>query len=430
MEENNHEQLEKILHSIAQDAKPDKNFEQMLKVKLRERFHTQHEIQKTPLLKRIWRLKVQLTSTLVLVLFSSTTIYAYNSDNVTNGSILYPLKRSTENIEGLLATTPEAKTTYYNKMATRRMRELTVLETKGIKDEATIQETKNLLTRASAVALELPNEVERESIKPEVSRSAKQPLIQSQPVSGKREKALEEISKLRKEFEIKFDNTEKQPEINIPITTPTPTQTEVKPEIRIKKRVKIEPRSETEEIKVPVEITPIIIKDIVTPVVTPIESRPTNEKTEDRDDKSPIIIPNATIETKDSVSTPPAQEPVNSSLQRENITKKQFQNSVPSNPSSALIQTPTSSISSPATVQSPAPIQAPTSSIFSPAIVLSPAAAQASASSSTPSQATDSPAKQPESKGWKEPKNQDQGKEHSGKENNKESKSKDSEKDK
>ena len=158
MEENNHEQLEKILHSISQDAKPDKNFEQMLKVKLREKFHEEYEISKTPFFSRIWRFKTQLVSTLVLVLFSSTTLYAYNSDNVTNGSLLYPLKKSTENVEGLFATTPQAKTDHYNKLAKRRMRELVVIEKRGMKDEETMRETNNLLSKATTIAMEVPDE--------------------------------------------------------------------------------------------------------------------------------------------------------------------------------------------------------------------------------------------------------------------------------
>lgn len=158
MQENNHEQLEKILNSISQDAKPDKNFEQMLKVKLRERFYAQYETPRIPFFQRIWRFKTQLTATFVLVIFSSTTIYAYGSDNITNGNILYPLKISAEKVEEAFATTTESKTNYYKKMAKRRMRELAVLERKGVIDERTIKETDNLIVRASSIALDLPEE--------------------------------------------------------------------------------------------------------------------------------------------------------------------------------------------------------------------------------------------------------------------------------
>ena len=242
MEENNHEQLEKILNSISQDAKPDKNFEQMLKVRLRERFYTQYEAPKNPFLKRMWRFKTLVTSTIVLALFSTTTIYAYNNDSVTNGSILYPLKRSTENVEELLATTPQAKTDHYNKMAKRRMRELAILENRGVIDQATIRETDRLLAKASTVAMEVEDEADEknnsdESIEmPRQIKSAPIMLIKQNTaetrevrevkevkeirevklveekrpeVRSRREKALEEISKTREEFDEKFNKKEK-----------------------------------------------------------------------------------------------------------------------------------------------------------------------------------------------------------------------------
>lgn len=229
MEENNHEQLEKILNSISQDAKPDKNFEQMLKVRLRESFYTQYEAPKNPFLKRMWRFKTQLTATIVLALFSTTTIYAYNNDSITNGSILYPLKRSTESMEELLATTAQAKTDHYNKMAKRRMRELTVLQKNGVTDEATIKETNRLLTKASTVAMELADEGDKYKDKeiPRQIKSAPIMLIKQNTaeirevrevklveekrpeVRTKREKAMEEISKTREEFDEKFNKKEK-----------------------------------------------------------------------------------------------------------------------------------------------------------------------------------------------------------------------------
>jgi|GEM_PF-2544988 len=232
MSENEHEQLEKILYSMANEAKPENNFEQTLKVKLRERFHAKYEQPKTPFFKKLWRFKIQLTSALVLVLFSSTTLYAYNNDNVTNGHILYPLKRTTENVEGMFATTPQSKTTYYHKMAKRRMRELAVLKNKGIEDKNTLKETDALLTKASNLAMEIPQEIsgteEVESNSPSTSTiqlskqnngginltddtSANTPvIIETKHPQTKREKVLEEISKTRDEFEKKFTKREKQ----------------------------------------------------------------------------------------------------------------------------------------------------------------------------------------------------------------------------
>ncbi|MCX6735042.1 MAG: DUF5667 domain-containing protein [Candidatus Peregrinibacteria bacterium] len=257
MENNNHEQLEKILNSISQDAKPDKNFEQMLKVKLRERFYTQYETPKVPFFKRIWRLKTQLVATFILVAFSSTTIYAYGSDSVTNGSILYPLKRTTENVEASFATTPQAKTNYYNKMAKRRMRELAVLEKRGISDELTIKETNDLIVKASTIALEIPDEVDGSietdidtkviekaapiqlaiPAKSNINLAADQTPVAAEVIEKphrktKREKAMEESSQVRAEFEDKFYKRTKQPiiEIKPPLEIKEPKREERKTE--------------------------------------------------------------------------------------------------------------------------------------------------------------------------------------------------------
>lgn len=262
MQDNNHEQLEKILNSISQDAKPDKNFEQMLKVKLRERFYEQYETPKVPFFKRIWKLKTQLVATFILVAFSSTTIYAYGNDNITNGNILYPLKRTTENVEGVFATTPQAKTNYYNKMAKRRMRELTALQNKGITDETTIKETNDLIVKASTIALQIPDEAEegietdvdtkRSIVEPtttpvaapiqmarptnsEINLAADQTPVVAEVVQKphrktKREKAMEEASQVRAEFEEKFYKRTKQPiiEIKTPVEIREPKREEIK----------------------------------------------------------------------------------------------------------------------------------------------------------------------------------------------------------
>lgn len=250
-ENNSDQQLEKILRSIAQDAKPNKNFDQMLKVKLRQRFYAQQqdsqENKKTSLFRGILSFKTYLVSVVLLALFSSTTLYAYGSDDVTNGSILYPLKRSTENLEELFATTTEAKIDHYSKMAKRRIRELDVLQVKGIIDETTIKETDALLIKASAIALEVADEPieppeaiesnerkldERKSDERKTNKNTKRKpteinlakerspdkaaeAIKIANKKTKRTKALEEISEIREEFEKKFDRKEKRPVIDV-----------------------------------------------------------------------------------------------------------------------------------------------------------------------------------------------------------------------
>lgn len=60
---------------------------------------------------------------LVLVFSGTASVYAYNSDQVTRASILYPVKRGLEQIESRFATTPAAQVQFHNKLAGRRIAE-------------------------------------------------------------------------------------------------------------------------------------------------------------------------------------------------------------------------------------------------------------------------------------------------------------------
>lgn len=64
---------------------------------------------------------------LVLVFSGVTSAYAYNSDQVTRASMLYPVKRGLEQIESQFATTPAAQVRLHNKFAERRIAEAQIL---------------------------------------------------------------------------------------------------------------------------------------------------------------------------------------------------------------------------------------------------------------------------------------------------------------
>jgi hypothetical protein len=71
------------------------------------------------------RLRPVLAAVVILVLvFSGTaSVYAYNSEQVTRASLLYPVKRGIEQIESRFATTPAAQVRFHNKLAGRRITE-------------------------------------------------------------------------------------------------------------------------------------------------------------------------------------------------------------------------------------------------------------------------------------------------------------------
>ena len=60
-----------------------------------------------------------------------TSAYAYASSDVTDGTILYPVKQTLEGVEEKLQTTPEAKARFYLKQAGRREAEELVMGRRG-----------------------------------------------------------------------------------------------------------------------------------------------------------------------------------------------------------------------------------------------------------------------------------------------------------
>lgn len=64
---------------------------------------------------------------LIVVFTGTTSAYAYTSPQVTDGTILYPVKRAIERVEEKTKTTPEAKAAFYLKQIDRREAEKTIL---------------------------------------------------------------------------------------------------------------------------------------------------------------------------------------------------------------------------------------------------------------------------------------------------------------
>jgi hypothetical protein len=222
--------LESILKNFSSEAKPEKMFMRSLEKKLQKQFAETYS-QKQSFFSRFFKLKLQFASALVAIFFTSTTIYAYASDTVVNGDLLYPLKLGTEKVEGLLAITPERKVEYYNKMADRRMKEFTHLEQKRNRiDKPTLKEAKRLieLSEKEFTILEQQIEIQPEiDIQPETKMSIEfatpnqaetggEPLIM-QDTENKPEKDIyrerkeriikvkEKIENTREHFEEKFE---------------------------------------------------------------------------------------------------------------------------------------------------------------------------------------------------------------------------------
>jgi len=103
--------------------------------------------------------KVATASTLLLIMiFGGVGTYAYTSPQVNASSMLYPIKRSIEDIEVGLSFSPEAKVRAHMKMARRRMDEVEFLQKhfSNLKDheKANLNKTFDLMEKRMDRALD------------------------------------------------------------------------------------------------------------------------------------------------------------------------------------------------------------------------------------------------------------------------------------
>ena len=77
---------------------------------------------------------------LVVVASFGTGAFAYTNPDITEGNLLYPVKRAIENVEEKLQFTTEAKAEFYLKKIERREAEKRSLEKRNIKSEKLEQE--------------------------------------------------------------------------------------------------------------------------------------------------------------------------------------------------------------------------------------------------------------------------------------------------
>lgn len=87
-----------------------------------------------------------------LIVVISVPCYAYGSDDVTRGSLLYPVKKNLERVEYNMANTPEKKFNKCAKFVNRRLAESDRLSKKGIEHNSDLAETINDIMRLTANA--------------------------------------------------------------------------------------------------------------------------------------------------------------------------------------------------------------------------------------------------------------------------------------
>lgn len=104
---------------------PTRKFKKQLLVKLEDRI--------APSVGYVWyrefwvKYAVSGVAGFVGVASVATSVYAYSSPSVTEGTMLYPLKKAVETLEETTKTTPEAKAKFYLKQVARREAEKEVI---------------------------------------------------------------------------------------------------------------------------------------------------------------------------------------------------------------------------------------------------------------------------------------------------------------
>lgn len=125
------------LHCLKKKSDPTKEFRNALSYKLKERYdilyHNMPEKRSAVMFLRY----AVVALSLILILSVGTGVYAFTSSNVNVTHPLYPVKRSLEKVQKILARTPEQKANVDLEHLTKRRAELEQMRVKGkINDKA------------------------------------------------------------------------------------------------------------------------------------------------------------------------------------------------------------------------------------------------------------------------------------------------------
>src|SRR3989344_3902850 len=167
---------------------------------------------------------------ITLVLTGAGGVYAYNSSEVTEGALLYPIKQVLETVEEVAKITPEAKAKFYIKKIERREAERQVLERKNLlpKIKKEIRETEEvgseieINTFSSDLKVEVKEKIKTEVIERKIKRTKKSIEKTEEQLEKTRqiiEKSQSKDIKLREELkrraEQRLEEAKKQLEIKV-----------------------------------------------------------------------------------------------------------------------------------------------------------------------------------------------------------------------
>jgi hypothetical protein len=163
-------QIDELLAEKFQTIQPRAGFREELLDKLERKFSPRRFNFSFAQFRNLFVIPKRVLASLiifVLLSFTGTTTFAYLSPTVTRQNLLYPLKQGVEEIQMLVAFSPEAKIKNLQEQVDMRKREAKYLAEQGILDVKTLQSAEdskqkaiNLLTEVDDV--EVRNELEKE----------------------------------------------------------------------------------------------------------------------------------------------------------------------------------------------------------------------------------------------------------------------------
>lgn len=126
--------------------------------------------------------------------FSSLSLYAYASPQVTSRHSFYILKRAIEQVELSLAFSDEAKAETYLKLSERRIQEIKYLAENGQDeiDSATLNEAKENLDQSIASVRSVEDNAKKQDLVHKVTETAEKNLTDLQQVAVQKEETIDE----------------------------------------------------------------------------------------------------------------------------------------------------------------------------------------------------------------------------------------------
>jgi|GEM_PF-1347078 hypothetical protein len=113
--------LKRQLKKLHKQSAAPKVFKIALKAQLKEDLEETYPYM--PARSRAFRVSFASAVIILLALTTGTGVYAYESPGVTEGHLLHPIKQTAEQVEAVLAFSPERKVRYHAKMMDRRLKE-------------------------------------------------------------------------------------------------------------------------------------------------------------------------------------------------------------------------------------------------------------------------------------------------------------------